>query len=203
MRNDIVFMTAITPDYEGVEKRLIASFEKFDLPFGLWKYPDQGTWMENAHFRTEILRQALNHYSGTFNKYERPFGAIVWIDADAEILKYPEKLFNIEADFACRLRGINYNDMTKNELMSGTMFIRNNEHGKRLIALWKKANELNPDRRSQRNLQSVLFSHQHEPEWKWSGTLQVLPNSYTHVFDEPVIIHYQESRRAKKRRPQK
>ena len=95
----------------------------------------------------------------------------------------------------------------KNECLSGTIYMENNERTKRICELWrdinvKEGNESN--RMEQWNLDTVINKMKAEDP---SFTYKNLPPEYTMIFDSmrgmypnitPVIEHFQASRRFKK-----
>ena len=165
-----------TPDYSEVVNQLRASLELFNLDYKIQEIPDFGAWELNCGHKPFFLRQMIE----TTDK------DIVYVDADA-ILRHEPVLFDaIEGDFAAHLyRG--------KEILSGTLFIKNNEAGRKILDAWCKKQLENPLAWDQKNLQAVL------------GDFVNLPASYCKIFDKmpdtvPVIEHFQFSRKVKRRK---
>jgi len=124
------------------------------------------------------------------NQY--PDKDIVWMDADAEVLQYPNLLGNIPGDLAARIyRG--------QKLVSNVVYFRNCEAIKVLVDDWITLNQKPQDRfrceQEQMNLQ--IIAERASNKIKFVN----LPKEYSYIFDErdkcenPVIIQWQASRK--------
>lgn len=140
-------------------------------------------WKKNTHYKPEFILKMLRKHKDK---------NVVWIDADAEVKKYPKLFDTLTCDLAVHYLG-------GQELLSGTMFFRNSAKIRRLVKKWvdlcKKDNKL--QKSEQINLQEVI-------ERERSIDVFDLPYSYTKIFDKmkvcPVIQHYQASRVFRRRR---
>lgn len=181
----VSFFTINTP-YEREVDILINSLDKFDLPFHVEGVSNKGSWLANCAFKPTFCKEMML-------KNNIP---IVWVDCDAEILKYP-KLFHelCDYDIAChyftRKSG-------KTELLSGTLYFNNTEASFDLLDRWEKSCGINPTRWDQRSLEDVVAT---------SNYIKVfdLPQSYVNIFDDgrvsvedTFILHRQASRRYKR-----
>jgi hypothetical protein len=91
-----------------------------------------GSWHKNTAFKPTFIREMLDRH---------PDHNIVFVDCDAEVLTYPNLFENIPDEFnfgAYTLdRGEWYRQgSTEKELLSGTLFIRNNQESRRVVDQW-------------------------------------------------------------------
>jgi hypothetical protein len=178
----ITFYTKNTA-YEQIVKKLIADCEKYNLPIDAVEKENLNDWNANTRYKSEVCLCALNEY----------FCDIIWLDADAEINQKPELFYQLEArddfDICVHFLKTWYNP---NELLSGTMYLKNTPNTKKLMYLWneKCKNDKSTD---QTILQSVLF-----PELR----ILPLPKEYIKIANyeseqgemDAVIYHTQASR---------
>lgn len=173
----VCFYTYDTP-YEEEAKQLKDSCIKFGIPVVIYGYQTRGSWVKNAGIKAGFLSRVLDELQTD----------ILYLDADARV-RQPLDLFkSFKADI-----GVHYRD--GKELLSGTIYLRNNDAVKSLIKDWLETQSKNPDSWDQKILQAVLPKH----------NLDVfkLPATYCCIFDKmrsfgpPVIEHMQASRRLK------
>ncbi len=184
------FFTAGTP-YAMEAGKLIKSCRKFNVPHIISEYPNFHCWYKNHHKKPAFLLNMMNQY---------PDKNIVWVDCDAVFNEYPElfnKLEECDVDFACHFRNWKYG---KDELLTGTMYLKNHSLTKELLSRWMRFNRKNPTIWGQRNLQRVFDKYKHMMK------VERLPFAYCAVFDDekikkidPVITHYQCSRKYRNR----
>lgn len=119
---------------------------------------------------------------------------MVYVDCDAEFLAYPDLFDCVEGDVAVHLfdRPKNYPRNPRaagSEVLSGTIFLRNNEKVVEIVKAWECECQSHPKVWDQKSLEKVL-----------NGKFTELPGEYCKIFDrmhyikKPVIIHYQNSR---------
>jgi len=174
------FYTENTP-YEAEVLKLEADAELCKLEFYKQGYPNTGSWVRNCGLKPNFLAEMLQKFKGK---------NIVYIDADARIRRIPELFETIKADI-----GVHY--WRGKELLSGTIFLRNNDRVKALVAKWAEAQEQSPETWDQKTLQAVLAK---------DDTCEVLdiPPRYVKIHDKmtgvgrPIIEHFQASRRLKR-----
>ena len=176
----VSFYTEQTP-YEREVANLIASLDKLGIRYRVRGVKSQGSWEKNCQYKAEYIMDALTSMDTD----------IVWVDADAVVVKYP-LLFD---DLACDI-AYHYLE-NRRELLSGTLFFRNNDNARSLVDKWIKVNRTN-SRWDQKNLQEVV-------EADAEIRKLILPAEYCKIYDnklqavtDPVITHYQASRRFKK-----
>lgn len=188
--NDVMicsFFTAGT-GYEAEAKRLILSLGQVCENFDVQKVSNLGNWMRNTHFKAHFVKHM-------FAKY--PNHDIVWIDCDAFVHSYPAIFEQLDADFAAHFRNWEYG---RNELLSGTVFFKNNPLMHKVVDEWIGINKHHPNKWDQKNLQRVISRHDHMVR------IYRLPKRFCLIHDDPsahkvdpVITHYQASRKFKKK----
>lgn len=154
-----------------------------------------GSWSKNTSYKpTFIKKMMLRHRDKN----------IVFLDADAEVLKYPE-LFdripencNIAVHLLDRDAWYNRKADGREELLSGTLFIRNCPRSLELVDHWIRMCAARPEQWEQKMLQEVIVGN-NEPIYE-------LPLSYCYIktlpgggephvkCSDPVIVHNQVSR---------
>lgn len=176
----------INTGYESEVQHLLNSLKQFNLPYHIEGIPSTGDWVTNCAMKPSFILKMMNTY---------PSSPIVWVDADAVIESIPTlfKKNNIR----------NLNDIMcgflNPELLSGTIYIKNNPNSKNIISKWKLEQENNVTVWDQKILQRIQQQHKRH--------FSYLPHSYIKIFDNPrmklkhneipVIIHNQASRRFK------
>lgn len=169
--------------YTKHAKILESSAKKFgiDVKFNEFSKND---WQKIIAFKPTFIAQMRRELKGP----------ILYIDADAIILKDIRPFFNaVKEDIA-----VHY--INNNRLISSTLFINDTPNAHLLVNEWEKRMLTQPDRWDQIILQELV------DEWVEAGkvTLNKLPPSYTFIFDtslqtygssvEPIIEQVQASR---------
>ena len=177
--------------YEKDAAKLKASCEEFGLEYRIEPIEPFGKWFEHACFKPQYI---LKH----FLTLQRP---VLWIDADAEVVKKPKIFGAINTDLAIRI----YDEFPPNHpsyFSGGTIYFDYNVRTAELLQVWKKAcdeavGKCPPGSEvwDQMVLKAVV-----DP----TISITPLPRGYAAIFDvpsdlqEPYIIHYQASRLYKK-----
>jgi hypothetical protein len=173
----VSFYTEKTP-YADEVKKLAASAERFGLNCWIKGAPNLGSWEKNCQYKAVFIREALDQFSDD----------VVWVDADAVFEQIPTLFDELTCDIA-----YHYLEYRK-ELLSGTLFIKNNEKMRASLDQWIALNKTNNEW-DQKNLQQIV---------EQDNTLQcdILPEAYCKIHKHkvqvernPVITHYQASRR--------
>ena len=179
--------------YKAEAAKLKESLKKFGIDHYIWETPNLGSWQNNTQYKARFIKGQM-HFLPNERKDERP---VVYVDADAMFLAYPSLFDTIEADcaFAFLDQAKYYRtSRPQKELVSSTIYLKNNEATRALITAWIAENELYPDVWDQKNLQRVL--DRQEIPLRVAG----LPETYFKIFDtmravrDPVIEQYQKSR---------
>ena len=123
--------------------------------------------------------------------------AVVFIDADAMLRRYPFLFRDFEADVAAHLKDYSRFPISTRregkELLSGTLYVDYNKKTLALLDKWIALNKQSPTIWEQKNL--------HEAIEGFEGDFKELPAEYCKIYDtmskvqNPVIEHYQASRR--------
>lgn len=188
----ISYYTLGTP-YEQEVEGLKQSVRELELDHDIRGVDSLGSWERNcarkARFVLDMARQ-----------HDRP---VLWVDADAVIRRPPLLLAGAEPDFAVyRAHGW--------QLASGTVYFNRTEPAQALLAAWVRHCEAEPGVWDQIHLdtawEEVTATRPLRTMW--------LPQTYTKIFDaapdsdgpvgathanhEPVIEHFQASRRLKR-----
>lgn len=173
----ISFYTQNTP-YETEVVHLLESLDKLGLPYHIQGVKSKGSWEKNCQFKADFILEAMENLDTD----------IVWIDADAVVMQYPSLFESLSCDIAFHFLA------HRSELLSGTLFIKNNMKMRAVVKKWIELNAGNT-RWDQKNLQQIIES-------EVGLNTEILPTSYCKIFDnkyqqdaEPVIMHYQASRR--------
>lgn len=195
-----LFVSYFTPDYRNRANALIRSLRKQGLEFEIEAIEEKGSWQKDSQYKAKFIWDKLTRH---FDKVLNTGRPIVWIDADAEVLSYPYAFEHTECDIAvCEFK---HPDRDLTELLSGTIYFRNNIKTHKLVDRWIEICNENPQMWDQRALRKALNAFADD-----GLRITFLPVSYTYIFDthrklfpdvEPIIVHYQESRQAKTRKP--
>lgn len=169
--------TGYAKEAEVLKNSLLRHGQKFEIE----GVPNLGSWQKNTQFKAEFLRsKVFEHFGET----------IVYTDCDSELRESPV-LFDAIPDTA----DIGYHLHRGNEMLSGTLFLRCTEKTMELMDLWVAECAENPDKWDQECLWNAVQK---------SGVKKyMLPAEYCCIFDahpeitNPVIVHYQASRRLK------
>lgn len=184
------YYTVNTP-YEKEKEILVKSCEKFNLKYFLKPVENFGSWQKNTQYKVNFLKDCLEQF-----KDER----LVYVDCDAEFLKYPLDLYTLNCDISVRWETFRRGIL---ECLSGTIFFKCNDNVRNLFNLWEYYNGLYPNVFEQENLGKAIKTLQSQENINY----QLLPAEYCFVFDhhkklypkmEPIIEHHQKSREFKK-----
>jgi hypothetical protein len=178
--------------YEQQANRLIKSLRTFSIPYFMKPIQDKGGWYKNTQYKPQFLKEVLDRF------YPEP---LVYVDADAEFLCYPELFDEISVRSDIHI-GVHVLDHAKRahsrsnrfEMLSGTIYLRNDDVTRHIIDQWIVECSKGGTLWDQVALKSVLAGIPY----------YMLPEEYCTIFDymsdvqSPVIKHYQASRKAKK-----
>ena len=188
----VAYYTVNTP-YELEAAKLEKSLTKLGLNYDIVGVPNLGDWQANTRFKAQFMLDMLDKHIGK---------NLVYVDSDAIVHSLPILFENYNCDVAVRWQDFRWR---KNECLSGTIFMANNQKTRDLCLLWQKTNVAegtNAKTFEQWNLGSAI------QQMKKSHGLRDknLPPEYTFIFDSmrkiypdarPVIEHFQASRRFK------
>jgi hypothetical protein len=203
MRNFIVtsYYTLNTPYQKVAHDYLMKTVADLKMESDIRGISTLGNWQRNTLFKPTFVKHMLEMH---------PDKNVVFLDADAEILKYPELFDKIPED--CNL-AVHYLDRDKwynrnfgepRELLSGTLFVQNTPEAKCIVEMWEQACSSHKMVWEQYLLQATVEKHHIKVyelpvEYAW---IKTLPNGDT-PFVKPngdiIIRHNQVSRTLKKK----
>jgi hypothetical protein len=188
----VSYFTVGTPYATVAHDYLIPTLEMARINCDVRGVISQGSWIKNTSFKSTFVRQMLDKH---------PNFDIVFVDCDAEVVRFPFLFMNIPDEFDIAVhyldRGSWYdNGNTGKELLSGTIYFRNNENARRIVDNWVEESK-SQNEWDQKVLQRVLENEK----------VFDLPLEYCYIKNlpdgreplvkvlEPVIVHNQVSRK--------
>lgn len=169
--------------YAREAENLRASIERIGYPHHhIEGVPSRGNWQRNTQFKAEFIRSMIQRF---------PLRPILYVDADATLETWPS-LFN-----APPAGSVMAHIRKSREMLSGTVYFATGDEALRLVDHWVRLNEKYPTRLDQCNLQSAV------DDMMGHTSFACLPADYCAIFDlmpeakNPVIKHWQASRRLK------
>lgn len=173
-----------TPTYRDTAHRyLIPSCKSLGLDLDVREVDCLGSWDSNTRYKAEFLRRMREAY----------IGPIVWLDADAEVVKQPIA-FDVLDDY-----DVAFHRFAGRELLSGTLWLGDTDYARALLDKWCKRCEQKPSQWDQKSLDDAVG--------RVHGlAVHELPAEYCFIFDlsrrlhpnaDPVIVHHQASRTLK------
>lgn len=172
-----MFVSFGTPEYEAELAGLIESLQAHELEHDCEILPSLGSWAANCQRKAEFLLSKLD-------EHKRP---IVWVDADARIVRDPWELRFVDGD-------IGFHSLRGRELLTGTLYVNDTEPARRVLRDWSAENATNPRQWDQRTLAAVIARGTY-------ARIDRLPLATCQIFDHPeqdpspAIVHHQASRR--------
>ena len=186
----IIAYYTIGNHYQTLSENLTKSCKEFNLPLFLKPIENLGSWEKNTHYKANFINECLDKFSEN----------LVYVDVDAVFRRHPDLFKELDCDIAYRTENFKWR---RNEALSGTIFLRNNDRVKALVKNWISINESLPAIRNapmtweQANMQKAVQGDKLISYYN-------LPPEYTYIFDhtkrmypniEPVIEHFQASRK--------
>lgn len=190
-----VVVTMVTdPMYAEYASKLLESCERHGLECRVIRRADRGSWIENVAQKPSVIRVALSRVA--------PGRGVLWIDADAQVMREPTILFDTEHDFAIHKRhrrGRTWQPVGRTEpvtlpdgwegtdwFLTGTVYVADSELGRDFIARWCKLASEQP--RAYQQLLPMQAWCDIQPDTEW------LPIEYCAIktmdrVDDPVISH--------------
>ena len=179
--------------YEHEVKNLIASCQKLNLPYEIDAIPSLGSWEKNCCYKPRYILEKLEKLSAP----------VLWLDADAVVVKKPTLFLSMTADIALRVVDSLPNN-SPSKMISGTVYINQTAQAKTILLEWdaeckRLLEKSQTEVWDQAALRNVLLCS--------SATIYPLPRAYYMIYDtmttdmcqkEAIIIHYQASRCFKK-----
>lgn len=190
--NRPIYTNFFTPEYSSEIKRLQTSAARFGLETDFVPLAEkrEGSWLRTIYWRPEFLLEQLQ-------KHKRD---LVWVDADAEVMQYPSIFDNFEAHVGVYRNPKAFWDPKTDEYLGGTIYLKYDSVTISFLEAWIK---LNADFPNEELSQIVLKKAIEKFLGRKRFVLKELPATYCQIFDlmdkagEPVIQHYQASRRVR------
>lgn len=172
--------------YEEKACTFIKSVIKYNIPYSITPVDNLGDWWKNTGYKPTFLKEMMKKFPDT---------NIVYVDCDAEFMKYPVLFDTLECNVGVYVfdRSCYRKSAHGLEVLSGTIFLKNNDIVYKMVEQWETECKSNPKVWDQKSLEKVL-----------AGNFYTLPGEYCKVFDrmdhitDPVIVHYQTSREVRR-----
>lgn len=183
----IVFISYWTPKYKAAAERLKASLDRLQLESDIQEIPDKG-WTANVRHKPIFIKEMLEKHKVAY--------AVVWIDADGDVVQKPTLFWKIEEDLAVRF--LHWSHKNVDELLSGTVFCRTTPNMMRSMEMWIAALSV-----ASMELKTPEQQVLHQILEKLPIKVYRLPETYCRILvdrgragvqPDSVIVHYQFSR---------
>ena len=180
-----IIASCYTPEYKELADRLRESCKELKLTSLIREKECQGSWLKNTKLKPRYILDLM---------VLNPDFDFVWVDADAVIRKDPVLFEDIAEDI-----GVYHKEDTK-ELLTGTIFFKNNRNTLRFLLEWDRQCRIMEDKTSQKAFEHLIWHAGKLQGFK--GSIRYLPVEYCCIFDvkeraecDPVIEHFQASRK--------
>jgi len=186
-RSDIVFVNFFTKNYRARAAKLVKSLNKFALTHDVVEMEQEGSFEEIVSRKPEFIGMMMDAHPKA--------KAIVWLDADAVLVKEPKLFWELHGiDLACHFReGV--------ELVASDMYWANTTKVKHQLTAWHMAMTKGEGVGLLCPEQQVLSNHLVD----WNVNTYQLPSEYCFIEDlpekndagrivDPVVVQYQASR---------
>lgn len=175
----ISYFTKNTP-YENEVDEWLNSFKHCKT--AVFSMENQESWEKNCALKCLVIKKALEDYKDN----------LLFVDIDARCMREFEELPQEN------LPGLSwwqppYPGMSE-ELLSGTIFIPNNDAGKYLVNTWISYQKANPKIWDQYVLQHVV-QNKNIPHFRLNH-IWIAVNGHIEI-ENPIIYHHQKSRKYK------
>ena len=187
----ISFYTEKTP-YEREAQDLIASCEKFHLPYVVDGIPNFGSWEKNCCFKPKYILKQLC-------RLNQP---ILWLDADAIVYQKPSFFENLDTDIGLHTNA-NLSKSHPSKVNSGTLLFYPTTSAFTLLKQWDRETEhllsVDPEPWDQISLRNVLFRSNIKIHYLDSRYCRIFTKIQTEEeLKSSFFIHFQASRTLKK-----
>jgi hypothetical protein len=191
--NSFTFIAYYTPNYQEIlDTCLKNSFDRLELKNTYIKQIKPcGNWKKNTDYKPLFIKEYL----------EQSTLDIVYLDVDATITSYPTLFYELPSEFDIGIHLYNegdyYKDRTRKELLTGTLYFRNNSKVIDLLTTWISL--LNNFQFEQHALAEALKQHPEiniyylPIEYCYIPVLSNGETPYNQVLN-PIICQWQASR---------
>ena len=127
---DILYISFHTPElrYVQASARLEASLKQFSLPYEIRTLPSLDCWNLNCCIKPKFILSMVEAYPNV--------DRMIWIDADAQVMQYPEHFKTIKADMAAVIN--------EQGLFASLIFLRNNKPVRDILRRWIAYSDADP-----------------------------------------------------------
>jgi len=171
--------------YEDYAQNLVKSLKKYDILYYIEGIKSLGDWYKNVNYKPTFIKRMMNKF---------PEYNIIYVDCDAEFLDYPKLFEEISDNIAVHLfdKSHFHKSLKGFEVLSGTIFLRNTNETYKLVEKWEEQCRKHPRQWDQKSLEQIL-----------NGNFYDLPEAYCKIYNtcpimNPIIVHYQASRKVRK-----
>lgn len=192
------FYTCRTPYEQIIEEYLKKSCNKFNLDLFIVATDNQGSWSKNVAQKPRVILDMLETLEDNIN--------LVFLDADSTIEQELKLFHEVPDEFDLALHYLDWNTWYQNgsdvkELLSGTLFFRNNERVKSLVREWADKASTSQEW-EQKILEKILKKRTDIKVFELPIEycyIKTMPNGQEpFVKCNPVILHHQVSRKMKR-----
>ena len=189
------YYTFDTPYQQVAHECLMPSLFEAKIPADVRGVQSLGSWGKNTSYKPTFIKRMLTLH---------PDKNVVFLDADAQVMLYPELFgeipeeFNIAVHILDKDRWYNRKNGGEQELLSGTLFVRNCEASHKILDRWIHLCAVKHLMWEQKILQEVID--------EMGIPIYELPISYCYIrtmpdgsdphvkCEKPVVVHHQCSR---------
>jgi len=122
------YYTIGTP-YEQEAIKTINSCKRLGLNYDIIGVPNLGSWQANTRYKAKFMLDMLKKHTNM---------RLFYIDVDAVFNDWPKLFETLNCDIAVRWQDFRWR---KNECLSGSIYMENNELTRELCLIWDKYNE--------------------------------------------------------------
>jgi len=195
MKNNWILISYYTENYEQIAQNyLLKSLKNFSIPYHILKTHDRYTWKKNTDYKPFFISECLQKFKED----------LVLIDTDATINNYPILFDNIPYQYDLGIHYLNWelhygrpSDKNRKEMLSGTIYLRNNSKIRQLVQKWiENTKKYSPEQKA------LAYAIKKMPNLQ----IYELPREYCYIYttpnghapaielEHPIITHYQASR---------
>lgn len=179
-----------SPRYHSYAVKLIESFKRWNVDYAVTPVKEFKTWHDGVSAKPRFLQQAL--------AIHHDYDAILWVDADAEVVRHLHCDDYIGVDFAAA--EFQWSQAHKREVLTGTILLATNDRVQTFLDQWARdvKNFKHSDTPEQDALIPLINS------WSTIINWRPLDIEWTWIDDErveerypgkiPCIVHKQASR---------
>ena len=201
MKNNYTIISCYTPNYKSIyEKYLKPSLENLPIKNLVLPIPKMNSWKEATKYKPIFILDCLNKLQTD----------VVFTDVDSTINKYPILFDNVPQNYDIAIHYLDwmvqFGHKNKKELLTGTLYLRNNDKIRLLIHKWIDISK-QIGRDDQKGLDNALkqlpdikvFELPREYCYISSNPIKINKGKPKIILDNPIITHYQASRLNKKK----